>query len=129
MSEPLPVSAIITHCNRPQLLAGAIASIRRQTAPPAEIIVVDDCSLPQHRPALEKLSAGVRMIYLDQSRKAPGARNAGIVAATQPWIAFLDDDDEWLPEKLERQWQVLSRDETLSAVVTALTVVSDERAN
>jgi glycosyltransferase involved in cell wall biosynthesis len=129
MSETLPISAIITHCNRPQLLACAIESIRRQTAQPAEIIVVDDCSRPEHRPELEKLSAGVRMIYLDRSRRAPGARNAGIAAATQPWIALLDDDDEWLPRKLEEQWKILQADESLSAVVSAVTVVSDERAD
>jgi glycosyltransferase involved in cell wall biosynthesis len=127
MSETLPISAIITHCNRPELLECAIASIRRQTAQPAEIIVVDDCSRPEYRPVLEKLSAGVRMIYLDKSRRAPGARNAGIAVATQPWIAFLDDDDEWLPGKLERQWKILQGDASLSAVISALTVVSSER--
>jgi len=127
MSQPLPISAIITHCNRPHLLACAIESIRRQTAQPAEIIVVDDCSRPEHRATLEKLSSGVRMIYLKESRMAPGARNAGIEAATHPWIAFLDDDDEWLPQKLERQWKIVSQDESLSAVICALKVVSSEQ--
>lgn len=45
----------------------------------------------------------VRVIELDESRGAPAARNAGVQNATAAWTAFLDDDDEWLPEKLTTQ--------------------------
>jgi glycosyltransferase involved in cell wall biosynthesis len=130
MGESLPISVVIPHHNRPQLLEAAIASIRRQTAPPAEIIIVDDCSLPVHRAELSKYSRDskdIRVIFLDKPGGAPGARNAGIEAAAQEWIAFLDDDDEWLPGKLERQWKTLREDESLSAVSSALIVVSDGR--
>ena len=129
MNDSLPVSAIVTHYNRSDLIGAAVESIRRQTAQPAETIIVDDASLPEHRDALRKYSPGARVIYLDKHRGPSAARNAGIEAATQDWVAFLDDDDEWLPGKLERQWSILREDEALSAVAGALIVAYDGLAH
>lgn len=129
MGDILPVSVIIPHYNRADFIGNAIESIRRQTIQPAEIIVVDDASSPRHREALRQHESQARVVYLDKRHGSWGARNAGIAAATQPWLAFLDDDDQWLPDKLERQWNILRKDESLSAVTSAMTVVSDDRAN
>jgi len=125
--QVLPVSAVVPHHNRSALVAAAVESIRRQTIPPAEIIVVDDGSSPEHREALGKLGEGVRVVYHEKPRGPSAARNTGIDLARQPWIAFLDDDDEWLPGKPERQWDILSADPSLDAVGCAVTVVSDHR--
>jgi glycosyltransferase involved in cell wall biosynthesis len=126
----LPISVIVPHRNRSDLIGIALESIRRQTAQASEIIIVDDGSHPKHRAALAKYSTGTtRIVYLDKGRGPAPARNAGIEAATQEWIAFLDDDDEWLPGKLERQWNTLRADESLSGVASAMTVVSGGRAD
>jgi glycosyltransferase involved in cell wall biosynthesis len=127
MSAPLPISVIIPHHNRSELLGTALKSILGQTCPPSEIIVVDDCSAPPHREAIRAWSSHTRIIFLDPGGGPAKARNAGIEAASQEWIAFLDDDDEWLPEKLAMQWKVLNADLSLSAVVGAPVIVSDTR--
>jgi len=130
MSELLPISVIVPHHNRSNLIGIAIESIWRQTMQPAEVIIVDDGSFPEHRDALAKFSAGrTSIIYLDKAQGPAHARNVGIEAATQDWIAFLDDDDEWLPGKLERQWKTLRGDESLAGVASAMTVVSDDGPN
>jgi glycosyltransferase involved in cell wall biosynthesis len=98
------VSVVIPTLNRPRLLLRAIDSVLRQTHQEIEVIVIVD------RPSQETVSAvqsvndpRVRLILNPYSLTAGGARNAGVDHATGEWIAFLDDDDEWLPNKLERQ--------------------------
>lgn len=92
------VSVVIPTCDRPALLARALASVRAQTRPPAEIIVVDDGSDPTARPRLD--AGDVRLLANRRARGASGARNWGAAHARGPLLAFLDDDDEWLPEYL-----------------------------
>ena len=106
-----PVSVVIPTYNREDRLPSAIRSVLEQTAPPAEIIVVDDGSTDD-TPALVRTFPGVR--YLRQENQGvSAARNHGIGAAKHEWIALLDSDDEWLPRKLERQWSALERDPRL----------------
>ena len=95
----LPVSAVIPAFNRADLLPRAIASVRAQTPAPAELIVVDDCSTDETAAAARTLGATV--IAHDRNRGESAARNTAIAAATQPWVALLDSDDEWLPGHLE----------------------------
>jgi glycosyltransferase involved in cell wall biosynthesis len=98
------VSVIVPTLNRPTLVVRAVDSIRQQTCPPAEIIVVIDGPDPATREALQSMSCpSLRIIQNDASIGAADARNKGVQAATSEWVAFLDDDDEWLPTKLERQ--------------------------
>jgi len=98
------VSAIIPTRNRPALLAKAVRSVLAQTTPIAECIVVID---GQDNRTAEMLStmgdARIRAIHLRDRVGGSEARNVGIRAAQGDWIALLDDDDEWLPEKTERQ--------------------------
>jgi glycosyltransferase involved in cell wall biosynthesis len=98
------VSVVIPTLNRPKLLLRAIDSVLCQTHQEIEVIVVVD------RPDQDTLSAvrsvndpRLQLILNPYSLTAAGARNAGADHATGEWIAFLDDDDEWLPNKLERQ--------------------------
>ena len=100
-----PVSVVIPAYNVEAYLEGAIASVRAQTLQPAEIIVVDDGSQDGTRALATRL--GVRVIA--QANAGCGAaRNAGVAAATQPWVAFLDGDDRWRSDKLERQLAALA---------------------
>jgi len=90
--EPLPVSVIVRTKDRPALLAEAVASIRANGYP-AEIIVVNDGGA---RPEIE----GVTLVEHEISRGRSEAGNAGVNAAKNDYIAFLDDDDLFYPEHL-----------------------------
>jgi glycosyltransferase involved in cell wall biosynthesis len=96
----LPVSVVIPAYNRADLLPRALASVHAQSTPPAEVIVVDDASADDTAKVAEDL--GALVIAHDRNRGESAARNTAIAAATQPWIALLDSDDEWLPGHLDR---------------------------
>lgn len=104
MPDPLPISVVIPAYNAAAYLAEALDSVARQRRPAAETIVVDDGSSDDSASLARRF--GVRVIT-QPNRGVAQARNAGIVAATQPWIAFLDADDRWHPERLAAQWQAL----------------------
>ena len=97
------VSVIIPHYNSPDLLWVAIESVSGQTVVPREVIVIDDASglqfdLPGHCGD----GIALRLIRETVNRGAAWCRNKGIEEATGDLIAFLDADDRWLPNKLER---------------------------
>jgi glycosyltransferase involved in cell wall biosynthesis len=102
---PSHVSCIIPVFNGDRYLAAAIDSILRQTySSPVEIIVADDGSTDGTREVAK--SFGERIRYLHQQHSgAPSARNLGLRGTNGEFVAFLDSDDLWLPEKLERQMQ------------------------
>lgn len=104
-SESYPlVSAVIPTRGRPQLLASAIRSALHQTWPMMEVIVVIDGPDSETEVSLEAITdPRLRVIVLPGASGGSDARNAGVRIARGEWIAFLDDDDEWLPEKIERQ--------------------------
>ncbi|MBL0169356.1 MAG: glycosyltransferase family 2 protein [Gemmatimonadaceae bacterium] len=97
----LPISVVIPTYNGAATLARTIATVHAQSRLPSEIIVVDDGSKDDSALIAERL--GCRVIR-QQNRGLCGARNAGIAAATTPWIALLDHDDVWATTKLEHQW-------------------------
>jgi glycosyltransferase involved in cell wall biosynthesis len=102
-SYPL-VSAVIPTRGRPQLLLGAVRSALRQTWPALEVIVVVDGTDPETVSVLRTIAdTRLRLIVLPEPCGGSESRNAGIRIARGDWIAFLDDDDEWLPEKIDRQ--------------------------
>jgi glycosyltransferase involved in cell wall biosynthesis len=105
ISEPL-ITVVIPTCNRPELLQRAIASVIAQTLTALEIIVVINGSDTVTASVLNNIN-DPRLQWLQISESgASHARNAGVNCANSNWIAFLDDDDEWLPEKLAKQWEV-----------------------
>jgi glycosyltransferase involved in cell wall biosynthesis len=107
--DPL-VSVIIPTLDRPTYLAAAIHSVLRQSAQDFEVLVVDDGSAANLRPVLEALDDGrIRYFRHESNRGEAAARNTGIVNARGAYLAFLDDDDEWLPEKLRLQLELFSR--------------------
>ncbi len=122
-----PISVIIPHHNRSHLIGRAIDSVRRQTLRPSEILIVDDASKPEHAAALQQYSAVAKIILLEKNCGASQARNEGINRAAGQFIAFLDDDDEWVPEKLALQWNLLQNDPSLDAASAPMTVHYPDR--
>lgn len=100
------VSVIIPSFNRTHTIARALDSVLAQTTPVKEIIVVDDGSTDN---TLEFLASNYPQVTVisQENRGVSAARNVGIKTASGDWIALLDSDDEWLPDKLEVQLQVL----------------------
>lgn len=98
-------TVVISTHNRQREVVRAVASVAAQTYRPSEIIVIDDSSIPPvASDSLDEAAMGipVRLIRHDTPQGPAGARNAGIRSAGQAWVAFLDDDDQFLPAKLER---------------------------
>jgi len=113
MQAPTPhrpqVDVVIPTYNRRALLPAAIASIKAQTLPVTRIFVVDDGSSDGTIEWLRELAAedaSIEFIEM-QHGGANVARNAGIARARSEWVAFLDSDDAWEPDKLERQFAML----------------------
>ena len=103
MSEPL-VTVIVPAFNRASTIEPALRSIQRQTCSLWEAVVVDDGSADctsDKVAALAREDCRIKLRRHDRNRGAQAARNTGIAEARTPWIAFLDSDDEWLPQSLD----------------------------
>ena len=108
MSEAPKVSVIIPTHNRAALLPRAVDSVLAQTYDDFELLIVDDCSTDDTPAVIAGFAdPRVRAFRHDASRGASAARNTGIGEARGEYLAFLDDDDEWRPAKLEGQVQLL----------------------
>ena len=118
------VSAIIPTLNRPELLQKAVLSALHQSHTPIEVIVVIDgedratenCLACMDDPRLRVISLAVNV-------GGSEARNIGVRAARGRWIAFLDDDDEWLPSKIELQLAAAGASETAFPVISSRLIV------
>ena len=102
------VSVVIPTRNRAAFLQAAIQSVLNQTFQDFEIIVVDDASADQTAQVIQSFT-DPRINYIrHETNKGQGVtRNDGINQASGEYVALLDDDDEWLPEKLEKQVRLL----------------------
>lgn len=117
-NKPLfSVSVVIPSRNRINLLKTALRSALSQTYSPKEVIVIDDASEDafEYRRLME-LDCRVKYFRNNTPLGPSGARNIGIDLAEGDLIAFLDDDDEWLPTKLEKQIQMFQNDTEIGAV-------------
>lgn len=101
------VSVVIPTFNRPDTLNRAITNVLLQTVSDVEIIVVDDCSEKDISDVIESFDGSIKYIRHDKNKGACAARNTGILAATGKYIAFLDDDDLWVTNKLEKQLKLM----------------------
>ncbi len=114
-----PVSVIIPAYRAAATIARALRSVAAQTLPPREAVVVDDGSADGTFEAAEAcrgfMGATTLKVFRQPNRGAGAARNRAIVEATQPVLAFLDADDEWLPAKLERSLAHLDQGHVLVA--------------
>jgi len=110
----LPVSVVIPAYNAGGTLPRAIQSIAHQTLLPAEVIIVDDASTDNTHEVVERLCAvhkqlSIRLLRLPTNSGPGTARNAGWNLAQQEFLAFLDSDDSWHPQKLEIQHRWMCR--------------------
>ena len=106
------VSVVIPTHNRAKLLVRSVESVLRQTFSDLECIVVDDASsdsTPGVVAEIMRKDSRVKYCRHEKNRYAAGARNTGISMASGKFIAFHDDDDEWLPTKLEKQLALFSK--------------------
>ena len=118
MNETL-VSCIIPAFNHEAYIREAIDSVLAQTRPVPEIVVVDDGSTDATASVVR--SYGPRVRYVWQENAGPAAaRNRGLAEASGHLFAFLDADDLWLPERMERQLAPLEADPALSFTVCQL---------
>jgi glycosyltransferase involved in cell wall biosynthesis len=118
------VSVVIPTRNRPELVLRAVRSALGQTYRNLEIVVVVDGPDAQTVGALVDLGeSSVRICHLAESVGGAEARNEGVRAATGEWIAFLDDDDEWLPTKIEKQVKAAVQSGNPLAIVTCKIVL------
>lgn len=112
------VSVVIPTCNRAHFVGRAIQSVLDQTYRNFEILVVDDASNDNTEEIVKHFS-DERISYIPHRENKGGssARNTGIKAARGKFIGFLDDDDEWLPQKLECQINLFSRSQSMVGAV------------
>lgn len=119
------VSVIIPTHNRFKLLFRAIESVINQTYNDIEIIVVSDGSTDDTDVFMQRYLDNSRVKYISYSPARGGnyARNRGIEAAEGEYIAFLDDDDEWLPIKVERQVAMMEENHEIGLVYTGINCI------
>ncbi|MEM9567405.1 MAG: glycosyltransferase family 2 protein [Cyanobacteria bacterium P01_E01_bin.34] len=104
------VSVLIPTCKRPQLLRRAIASVQTQTFTDFEIVVTVDGPDPATEVMLSSIDEPrLRWVVHPENRGLPAARLSGIKNSIGEWIAYLDDDDEWMPDKLDLQLAVAKK--------------------
>jgi len=107
MEKDPKVSVVIPTYNRAHLISRAIKSVLNQTYQNFEIIVVDDGSTDNTEEVINSFNNPcIRYIRHEQNKGGSAARNTGIKFAKGEYVAFQDSDDEWLPEKLEKQMNV-----------------------
>lgn len=114
MNKDIVVSVVIPTFKRPDTLDRAINSVLNQTCPNVEVIVVDDNDpdtegrrLTEEKMAQFNNEPRVRYIKHERNKNGSAARNTGARAANGEYVAFLDDDDEYLPRKIETQLEAL----------------------
>jgi FkbM family methyltransferase len=123
------VSVIIPTHNRPKCVKRAVESVLNQTYKNVEIIIIDD--IGNARDIVTEISGSIkgniRYRQIPQTPYIAESRNAGIKDATGDYIAFLDDDDYWLPEKLQTQVEIFQRNPNIGLVCGNVYTVDSEK--
>lgn len=126
-AEAAPVSVVVPCYRCADTIAAAVASIAAQSLPPAEVLLVEDCSGDRTLEALREVAAAhaegwIKVIALPTNGGPSRARNAGWQVASQEYIAFLDADDTWFPAKLELQIAALRADPAIALIAHRMVV-------
>lgn len=123
------VSIIMPAYNSAGTIRDSIESIQAQTVTDWELIVIDDASKDDTADILRELASGDGRIRFFQNEKNSGAsytRNRAIALAEGEWIAFLDSDDLWKPEKLEKQLSLAVEHPNMVICYTASSFINDD---
>lgn len=124
MARDRAVSVVIPAYNRREQAIAAARSSLAQGLPPIEVIIVDDGSSDGiEQVDLAAIDPRIRLVRHATNLGGGAARNSGIDAARGDWIALLDSDDEWLPDKLERQFARIEADGEGPDIVAAANVL------
>lgn len=119
-NTPAIVSVVIPTRHRPQIVSRAVRSALAQTLQAIEVVVVVDGPDLETVKALSQINdSRLKIVELAKNIGASGARNAGVRESNGTWIAFLDDDDEWLPQKLHLQLEVAQKSQFKFPVVSS----------
>lgn len=122
------VSVVIPSCSRPRLLRRAISSALGQSLSDIEVLVVIDGHCSDTRAELDRVrDPRLRVVSNASPLGASASRNRGVAASSAEWTAFLDDDDEWIPTKLEKQLQLARQSKSVHPVITSLVKVVDDQ--
>jgi glycosyltransferase involved in cell wall biosynthesis len=128
MNAPL-VSAVIPTRNRPELVVRAVRSVLAQTYANIEVVVVIDGPDAASQSALAAIAdPRLHVVALDASVGGGEARNIGVAQSHGEWIGFLDDDDEWLPEKIERQLAAATSSAAQSPLICSQVIARNPNA-
>lgn len=124
-------AVVIPTFNRAATIGQAIDSVLRQTVPAREIIIVDDGSTDDTARLVTGLGNPlIRLLVNDRNRGATASRNRGAKAATAEWIAFLDSDDYWHPEKLAAERALIaSNGDVVTAIASNHVLIIDDRVS
>jgi glycosyltransferase involved in cell wall biosynthesis len=124
--EPL-VSVVIPVFNGAPFVAKAVESVRAQSITDVEILVVDDGSTDGTQAVLDRLRQSHDIAWFQQDHGGPArSRNRGIEAARGTWVALLDCDDVWLPDKLEAQLRLAAERPNVGVVHSNFDVVDEQ---
>ena len=120
------VSVIIPTYNRAHYICSAIQSVLNQTFEDFEIIVVDDASTDDTREIIDKFE-DERIYYIRHKKNRGGSasRNTGIKHSRGKFIAFLDDDDLWMRNKLEKQLDLINKTSEIGVVYTGVLLINN----
>src|SRR5829696_2208589 len=123
-SDRPTISAIIPAYNAERFIADAVRSVLDQSIPVLECVVVDDGSSDRTAEIVDAFGARASVVR-QANRGVSAARNRGVARSRGQLLAFLDADDSWHPERLERQLDALAAAPAHEAVVCATRVVDD----
>ena len=114
------ISVIIPTTRRPELLMRSLGSVLTQTLTNLEVIIVVDGPNPETFARLAEITDGrLRVIQNQTPLGSAEAKNVGVAKARGEWLAFLDDDDQWVPHKLERQF-AMARSPDAAVIISCL---------
>lgn len=124
-----PVSVVVPCFRCADTISNAVASIAAQMVLPTEVLLVDDYSGDNTLERLEEIARSypegwVKVLRMPCNTGPSGARNRGWEYASQPWIAFLDADDSWHPQKLKLQMETVAADPEISLLAHKMNVQS-----
>ena len=115
---------VVPTFNRAPLISETLDCVLGQTAPPTEVIVIDDGSIDDTESVVARYGAAVRYIKI-KNGGPPNARSVGVAAATQPWIALCDSDDFWRPGYLRQISALVSREPGCEFIFSNFSLVTE----